>query len=374
MNVTVALGTRPEIIKLAPVVAALRASGHSVRTVATGQHYDESLASSFYEGLALLPDDQWSLKGEEADRVATILRRAFVEMTTQRPDVVLLLGDTYTVPLFCLAARRQRVPIAHLEAGLRSFNPTSMEEVNRKVAAATGSLHLAPTELAARFLLAEGIAGERVSVVGNPVIDVLRQAGVRALPPQERSGLIVTAHRATNVDVPERLEALVTLILGLADHVGPVTFPVHPRTQARLEAARSLTRLDRPGVTLLPPVSYEKMLMLLTCAQLIVTDSGGLQEEASWLGLPVIVLRRSTPRWEGVQAGTSVLTGLDAGMAITTAHRLITPEEQDRVARVPCPYGDGYTSERVAELLCDPATERLLRLDEPDYVGQPLPW
>ena len=372
-SVLVPLGTRPEIVKLAPVVAALTRHGFDVRTVATGQHYDPSLTDNFYRDLGLVPNDRWALAGDEADRVGQILSLAHRELAARRPDLVLLLGDTYTVPLFCLAARRRCVPVAHLEAGLRSMNPTSMEEVNRRVGAATASLHFAPTDMAARFLLEEGVEPERVRVVGNPVVDVLRSLDVRRRPAHQRLGVVVTAHRATNVDDPERLGLLVELVRRVAAEMGPVTFPMHPRTRARLEAAGAMKALERPDIVILPPVPYADMLDLLAGARVVLTDSGGLQEEASWLGVPVVVLRRSTPRWEGVAAGTSVLVGLDVDLAVASARRLASPDEQARVATVPCPYGDGHTAERVAAILADPATAALLRIEEPDFVAKPPP-
>src|SRR5207302_1612868 len=160
MRVLVPLGTRPEIVKLAPVVRAVQAAGIDVRTVATGQHFSPNMSDAFFAALGLEPDERWAPEGDDPGRVGAILTLAMRELAEHTPDLVLLLGDTWTVPLFCLAARRECVPIAHLEAGLRSFNATSTEEVNRKVAAATASLHLAPTELAARFLREEGVDGE----------------------------------------------------------------------------------------------------------------------------------------------------------------------------------------------------------------------
>jgi UDP-N-acetylglucosamine 2-epimerase (non-hydrolysing) len=374
-KVLVPLGTRPEIVKLAPVVAALHQHGHVVRTVATGQHYSPSMSDAFFDDLGLRPDERWELDGDESDRVGAILGSALRELDERRPDVVLLLGDTWTVPLFCMAARRHGVPLAHLEAGLRSFNPTSVEEVNRKVAAATASLHLAPTELAARFLRYEGVLPERIRVVGNPVIDVLQKANVPRVPIHKRAGVVVTAHRATNVDDPDRLTQLVTLLQRLAREVGPVTFPVHPRTRARLEVGGSWATLlsAGPEITLLEPLAYEDMLARVAAARVVVTDSGGLQEEASWFGVPVVVLRRSTPRWEGVGAGIAALVGLDVDLALDAAVKFCTAEEQRRVASSPCPYGDGRTSTRVARLLADPRTAELLELAEPDFVARPVP-
>jgi UDP-N-acetylglucosamine 2-epimerase (non-hydrolysing) len=222
--------------------------------------------------------------------------------------------------------------------------------------------------MAADFLRAEGVANERIKVVGHPVIDVLIDTRVRALPPEERQGVVFTARHATNIDDPARLDRIVGLVLRLALQVGPVTFPVHPRARARLEEFGSLDALSVEGVRLLPPAPYRAMLTMLSGAKVLVTDSGGLQEEASWLGVPVVVLRHSTPRWEGVAAGTAVLTG-DVERALDAATRFATPEEQDRVRLAPCPYGDGHTAERVADILQDPSTGRLLRLEEPRLEG-----
>jgi UDP-N-acetylglucosamine 2-epimerase (non-hydrolysing) len=373
-RILIPMGTRPEIVKLAPVIRALRGRGAETRLVLTGQHYDPALSDVFLQEFGLAPDDRWHLSGDEAERVGAMLTAAYREVATSTPDLVLLLGDTHTVSLFSLAARRHRVPVAHLEAGLRSFNETSLEEVNRKVAGVCSSLHLAPTDLAARFLRAEGVDERRIKVVGNPICDVLLDMGARPRPTSERAGVVVTAHRATNVDDPARLAQLVELVEGLAARVGPVTFPLHPRTRDRLDAGGFFDRLEAaPGVRLTDAVAYTEMIELLGACRVVVTDSGGLQEEASWLGVPAVVIRRSTPRWEGVALGTTVLTGLDARRALDAAELLATPSEQERVAAVPCPYGDGHTGERVADLLSDPDTWDLLRLDEPDYVDQPPP-
>ncbi|HEY3810910.1 MAG TPA: UDP-N-acetylglucosamine 2-epimerase (non-hydrolyzing) [Acidimicrobiales bacterium] len=367
----VPLGTRPEIIKLTPVVRVLRDRGFDVRVVATGQHYDSELAEVFFEGLGLMPDERWPPAGDRDSRLGGLLTRAEEELSQHhpRPDIVLVLGDTDTVPVFCLAARRYGVPVVHLEAGLRSLNPTSMEEVNRRVAAACSSLHLPPTEVAQEFLLEEGVDPNRVRVVGNPIVDVLEGLGIERRPFEQRSGVVVTAHRRTNVDVPERLEALVGIVCSLAERMGPVTFPLHPRTGVRLDEAGLRPRLEAAGVHIIAPLPYREMLELMVRSRLVVTDSGGLQEEASWLGIPVVVLRRSTPRWEGVAIGAATLVGLDPAMALAEADRLAEPEMQRLVAALPCPYGDGHTAERVASILEEPGIHRLLQLDEPDLRG-----
>ncbi len=364
----VACGTRPEFIKLAPVVRALKGRGVAVRTVATGQHHDEAMADAFFAELALAPDERFSLEGDEPSRIGGLAAQAERELDAHPADVVLLLGDTNTVPAYALAARRRRIPVAHLEAGLRSFNETSMEEVNRKVAAATATLQLAPTELARRFLLDEGIVPDSIHVVGNPAIDVLVEAGVHPRPAEERAGVLVTAHRATNVDDRDRLGRIVALVCRLADEVGPVRFPLHPRTASRLESFGLVTELVRPGVELFAPQPYSAMLEMLCSSRLVVTDSGGVQEEASYLGVPVVVLRRSTPRWEGVALGSSVLVGLDIEAAVSAATRFAEPAEQLRVSTTPCPYGDGRTSQRVAELLLDDDVCKEMAIVEADLV------
>jgi UDP-N-acetylglucosamine 2-epimerase (non-hydrolysing) len=372
VKILVPVGTRPEIIKLAPVILALKARGFDVTTVATGQHYDVSLTGSF-ELLGIRPDARWQVTGTEGDRFGTILRLAYEHIAATRPDLVLLLGDTYTVPLFCLAARHYQVPIAHIEAGMRSFNQTSIEESNRRMAGAVASLHFAPTESDAGFLAAEGVAAARIRVVGNPVIDAIRQLGLPRVAPARREGIVVTVHRRSNVEEPQRLAAVVELVSRLSDQGESVTFPVHPRTRARLEDAGAVDLLEQRGVRLLPPLPYQEMLERLSAARVIVTDSGGLQEEGAWFGVPVVVLRRSTPRWDGVRAGIAVLCGLDVDLAVAAVRQLSTPAEQERVAAVACPYGDGHAGSRMAELLTRPDVLALLQLEEPDFVGFAAP-
>lgn len=367
MRIVVPVGTRPEIIKLAPVVEALRASGQEVFVVATGQHHDAEMAGGVFSATGLEPDVRWSLPSGAAQRLARLVELATETLATLGPDLVLALGDTESVPTFLLGAHRARVPFAHLEAGLRSFNTTSVEEWNRRLAAAGARLNLAPTPLAARFLAAEGVEAARIRVVGNPALDALARAGLERVPPRAREGALVTAHRATNVDDPGRLERLVGIVAALPAAVGgPVDFPVHPRTAERLAADEALRgRLAEAGVRTGPPLPYPALLERLRRARIAVTDSGGLQEEAAWFGVPVVVLRTSTPRWEGVAAGTSALVGLDDVRAETAVRSLLTPDAEQRAFELPCPYGDGRTGERVAAVLAEEGIEELLRLDEP---------
>ena len=378
-SVLVPFGTRPEVVKLAPVVRALGEAGHRVTVVDTGQHTDPAMASGLQADLGLPVTWRGTLPTEQPARTGALHADAAAAVARFTPDLVLALGDTNTVPAYALAARAAGVPFAHVEAGLRSLNARSVEEVNRRVAAAVAQLHFAPTRRAARFLEAEGVPAERVFVVGNPVVDTLVERGVTRTPLAGRSGVLVTAHRPTNVDDPARLARLVSVVRSLADEVGPVTFPVHPRTAARLaDAGLTGALADHPGVSLTGPLEYDALLAALGSARLAVTDSGGIQEEAAFLGVPVVVLRASTPRWEGVEAGTTTLAGLtDDGAAaavLAAAAGHTSPEGQARADSLPCPYGDGTAGAQVAAVLADDRTDALLELTEPDFTDGRLPW
>lgn len=366
MKLTVAVGTRPEVVKLAPIVRGLRTGGHQVRCVATGQHTDPKLAGDFFAALRCPPDVVWNLPDGESERVGTLLSLAFQELAGDRPDAVVVLGDTYTAPLLAIAARRFGIGVVHVEAGLRSFNERSMEEANRRMLASLATVHLTPTALAARFLRDEGVDPARIRVVGNPVTDALAASGVERVAVADRAGVLLTAHRATNVDDPARLAELVRLVRLLGASHGPVLFPVHPRTRARLIDAGSFDVVAAAdGVRLVDPLGYTELLQALAGSTVVVTDSGGLQEEASWFGVPAVVLRETTPRWEGVASGAAVLSGLDADRVLGHVCRFADPAEAARVAALPCPYGDGRTAMRVVACLADQHIAELLTPREP---------
>jgi UDP-N-acetylglucosamine 2-epimerase (non-hydrolysing) len=372
LALTVAVGTRPEVVKLAPVVTVLRAAGHLVRCVATGQHTDPRLAAALFTELGCPPDDTWLIDGDEGSRVGGLLTHAYRELAEHRPDAVVVLGDTYTAPLVAMAARRAGVGVVHVEAGLRSFNELSMEETNRRMLASLATVHLAPTDLAETFLLQDGVDPRRIRVVGNPVLDAVRLAGVGRTSVADRAGVLVTAHRATNVDDPGRLAVLVSVVEGLARRHGPVLFPVHPRTRDRLTAAGSWDRLGAvPGVRLVEPLGYVDLLRALARSRLVVTDSGGIQEEASYLGVPVVVMRSTTPRWEGVETGAAVLSGLHEGRVLEAAQGFDDDAELARVAGLACPYGDGRAADRIVEALADPELLDLLAPREPELLTGP---
>jgi UDP-N-acetylglucosamine 2-epimerase (non-hydrolysing) len=369
MRIIVAAGTRPEIIKLSPVVEALRAGGHDLRVIATGQHADPKMAAHVYEGLGYRPDITWVLpETSVGHRVGAITTEAINELMNSPTDAVLVLGDTDTAPLVAIAARRHGIGVIHVEAGLRSFNGQSAEEVNRRIMAAVATVNMAPTPLAAQFLRAEGVPTGRIHVVGNPIVDVLAASGISKCPVPDRSGILFTAHRATNVDQPDRLRRLVDLITRLAGKHGRVTFPVHPRTERRLTEAGLLDSVRKvKNVSLGPPLAFQDLLRCLASSRLVVTDSGGLQEEAAFFGLPAIIMRRTTPRWESIKAGAAALCGLNPERVLTSAADFLRPERQAEISALPCPYGAGDTGARITELLDQPGVKDLLVPRERDF-------
>lgn len=369
-------GTRPEVVKLGPVVHALRDVGAQVVVVATGQQNDPALIDATFAAANLKPDVTWDLgDGSYFDKAGALYAAALTHLSEAGPNAVAIVqGDTTTVPIVAHAARRNMVPVVHVEAGLRSLNPQSLEETNRKVAAAISAIHFAPTELAARFLAAEGVPSERVFVVGNSACDALLASGVQSTPVAERVGVVVTAHRATNVDDPTRLRAIVDIVMELARTAGPVVFPLHPRTRGRLDEFEMYDELlATPGLNLCDPMPYGQMLGELATCRLVVTDSGGLQEEAAWFGVPTVVMRSSTPRWEGVENGTAILAGVSYQKVMAAAAKLLTAESQEHAASVPCPYGVGDSGQQMAQILISPLADELLQISEPDYTDGSLP-
>lgn len=372
LRLTVPVGTRPEVIKLAPVVRALIEDGHAVRCIATGQHVDARMYGDLFDEARIRPDAAWQLRGSEGDRLGSLLAAAFDDVAQHPADAVLVLGDTYTAPLVAMAARSRGIGVLHLEAGLRSFNPRSVEEVNRRMMVALATVHFAPTALAARFLADDGVPAERVRVVGNPVIDAVVHSGVAVRPVGERAGVLLTAHRATNVDDPGRLLELVDLVRRLGAEHGPVTFPLHPRTRDRLTRAGLLEEVSgAAGVLVCEPLPYEELLRALASSRVVVTDSGGLQEEAAWFGVPSVVMRHTTPRWEGVHSGAVLLTGMAADAVLDAVRALTTPAVLERVAGLACPYGTGDTARQVSDVLAEPGIRRLLAPTEPALGSAP---
>ncbi len=351
MRVLTVIGNRPQFIKAAAVSPLLR-EAHEEYLIHTGQHYDDQLSGVFFAELGLpAPDEELGIGGgsgtSQTSRMLAALEPALDRLT---PDAVLVYGDTNSTLAGALAGAQGRVPVVHVEAGMRSFDRTMPEELNRVLVDHASSLLLCSTEVAMTNLRAESVAGIS-ELVGDVMVDVAAAAQPR---PRARDDLVrrrglepggyvlATAHRAGNVDDPGRLERLVVLLSSVAL---PVVLPLHPRTEARLSAAGLLESLRvAPGVTLEPPLGYLELTTLLCHARAVLTDSGGLQKEAYLAEVPCVTMRPSTEWTETVESGWNVLVDLDADAASAALAR-------ERPRTHPRLYGDGRAGERVVAAL-----------------------
>jgi UDP-N-acetylglucosamine 2-epimerase (non-hydrolysing)/UDP-GlcNAc3NAcA epimerase len=351
MNVLTVVGNRPQFIKAAAVSDPLRRS-HSEVLIHTGQHFDEELSGVFFTELGLpSPDRELGIaRGSNTSQVARMLAALEPVIAEVAPDVVLVYGDTNSTLAGALAGAQARVPVTHVEAGMRSYDRAMPEELNRVVADHASALLLCSSEVGAANLRTEGVRGA-VEVVGDVMVDVAMGVQPRArarLELVESHGLragdyvLATAHRAGNVDDPARLGQLVELLLAMPYQV---LVPLHPRTHGRLRAAGLLERLQRSDhITVTPPLGYVEVTALLCNAHAVLTDSGGIQKEAYIAGVRCVTLRRVTEWIETVELGWNTLVDLDIDAAIDALEREL-PAERPQL------YGDGRASERVVAAL-----------------------
>jgi UDP-GlcNAc3NAcA epimerase len=358
VNVLTVIGNRPQFIKAAAVSPRLRESHREV-LVHTGQHFDDELSTVFFTELGLpSPDRELEVAlGTNSSQTARMLGALEPLISEIRPDVVLVYGDTNSTLSGALAGAQAGVRVAHVEAGMRSFDRSMPEELNRVLTDHAGSLLLCSSEVAVENLRREGVAGE-VRLVGDVMVDVAisvqprareRADLVRARGVEPGKYLLATAHRAGNVDDPERLAALVELLVAMPL---PVVLSLHPRTADRLRTSGLLDRLSQDGrVTVTTPLGYFELTTLLCNARAALTDSGGLQKEAYIAGVPCVTLRSTTEWVETVEHGWNVLVDLDRDAALAAL-------EREPPASRPSLYGDGHAGERVVDALtlhCHPS-------------------
>ena len=358
------LGTRPEAIKLAPVILQLGMLRHRVRSrvCVTAQH--RHLVDEVLDLFDIRADHDLRVMEEDqspAQVMARTLQRLEPVLALEQPDWVLVEGDTTTVAAASLAAFYAGCQIGHVEAGLRSFDLRQPfpEEAHRRIATTLANLHFAPTVMAARNLMREGVATGRIVTTGNPVVDALRR--VAQMPPDghpeplaglpaNRRILLVTAHRRESFGEPLRriCEGLLRIVRARSDvHV---VLPVHPNPNVREPVSRLLG--GTAGISLVPPMGYASLVRLLGRCYLVLTDSGGLQEEAPSLGKPVLVLRDTTERWEAVTAGVAMLVGFDPERIASSVTRLLDePGAYRRMCEGPGLFGDGHAAERIVTTL-----------------------
>jgi UDP-N-acetylglucosamine 2-epimerase (non-hydrolysing) len=335
------LGTRPEVVKMAPVIAALHRRNLPVKLVGTGQHYNWKMMGSFLESFGLKVDFQLTLENRD-------LMGSFVEIvaglgklfTDHKPSLVLSQGDTTTVMAAAIAARKTGSAFGHVEAGLRAFSRELPEEEHRICSDALADLLFAPTRIAVENLAREQVNG-KVILSGNTVLDALRAHP--PVVPADREGVLVTLHRQETVDDPEKL-AQVLAALDRLSREHPVLWPVHPRTVAKVAEAGLVFP---PAIEVAEPLGHTEFLGKLASVRLVISDSGGVQEEAAILGTPCVTVRNNTERPETIAEGVGLLAGTEKVTILAAIDRILT--EWDAFAR-PSPhlYGDGRAGEKIA--------------------------
>lgn len=366
------LGTRPEMIKMAPLILAARAQGAHAILVNSGQHAD--LLAPLFDLFGIRPDHDLEVMAPNQPLntlTAKIIERLDAILVSEQPDHVIVQGDTATAMAGALAAFNRKIPVAHVEAGLRSGNALSPfpEEMNRRVVGRLASVHFAATDYNRQTLLAEGVPDEAIHVTGNTVVDALFQT-LRSTPPgaelaalreriQGRKMILLTTHRRENFGDTMRAHLRGLRQFAEARPELCIVFPVHPNPAVREAAVQELMGCDQ--VILTTPMGYADFIHLLSDAWLIVSDSGGIQEEAASLGKPILVLRENTERPEGVHAGVARLAG-ERGHELT---RLLEEAVEDpawfeQARQAGKVYGDGRAAERIARVLLPaPELERL---------------
>jgi UDP-N-acetylglucosamine 2-epimerase (non-hydrolysing) len=350
-------------MKAAPVLRALGTSDGVRQTlVHTGQHYDANMSDVFFHDLEI-PEPDINLgvgSGSHAQQTAQILSQLEPVLLEYRPDLVLVYGDVNSTVAAALVCAKLLIPVGHVEAGLRSFDRTMPEEINRVLTDQIADLLFTPSVDGDENLLREGVSPSKIHCVGNVMIDSL----VRLLPVAEQSTVLthlelqagnyglVTLHRPSNVDDPETLAAIMAALYEVSREL-PIIFPLHPRTRQRLEAANN----HYPGsrVQILDPLSYVDFLALQRLAKLVITDSGGIQEETTYLGVPCLTVRENTERPVTISIGTNVLVGQDGKRLRTEVGRIMAGDQKR--GRVP-PLWDGHAAERIAHVIMARSWER----------------
>ncbi len=377
IRIVCVVGARPNFIKMAPLVRHIKEEWNETfeaTLVHTGQHYDERLSQVFFEELGLpQPDVNLGVgSGTAARQIAEIMQRFEEVLLWKKPDRVLVVGDVNSTLATALAAEKAGIPVAHVEAGLRSFDRTMPEETNRVLTDRLSDLLFATEESAVQNLLKEGFEKERIFLAGNVMIDALVGHAHEAerstilnrmnLAPQQYA--LMTLHRPANVDTREGMEKILALLFDLEKRIR-VLFPIHPRTQTRMEAFGLASAFGAlRNVALCEPVGYLDFIRLMRDAKMVLTDSGGIQEETTALGIPCLTLRENTERPVTLTEGTNLLIGTDPRRVLAAAVDIL--EGRGKKGRVPTLW-DGQAARRIVRILQDRSVAR-----EPNPKEAPL--
>jgi len=355
MRIAIILGTRPEIIKMSPIIKELKKRRLDFFILHTGQHYSYNMDRVFFDQLKL-PEPLYNLQigsGTHAEETGKMLIGIERVLIKERPDIVLVEGDTNTVLAGALAASKMHIKVGHVEAGLRSYDREMPEEINRVLTDHVSDYLFAPTQKAKKNLLREGIDESKIFVTGNTIVDAVLQnlelAKAVTLPPRlsdSNEYFLLTLHRQENVDKEERLRKIIKgLGLVAREFKTQILYPIHPRTRGRI----SQFSIQIPeGIKLIEPLDYLSFLRLLSEARLVFTDSGGVQEEACILRVPCVTLRDNTERPETLEVGANVLAGAEPDSILEKAELMLNKERN-----WPNPLGDGKAGRRIVKILED---------------------
>ncbi|HYX29516.1 MAG TPA: UDP-N-acetylglucosamine 2-epimerase (non-hydrolyzing) [Pyrinomonadaceae bacterium] len=364
LKIIIVAGARPNFMKIAPIVDAIRRRPSEFRAVVvhTGQHYDEVMSEAFFRDLQLpSPDIYLGVgSGTHAAQTAAVMSAFEPVVLKEKPDWVVVVGDVNSTLACALVCSKLNVKVAHVEAGLRSRDRSMPEEINRLLTDQIADLLLTPSRDADANLLAEGIPQARIRFVGNIMIDSLMMQLERAresailtrLEIETEKYAVLTLHRPSNVDEQRAFARILDALEQIAARL-PIVFPIHPRTRKMIDELGLARRVESiSNLRLIDPVGYLDFLRLMSCARLVLTDSGGIQEETTVLGIPCITLRENTERPITVEMGTNIIAGTDTDKIVAAANRALDyPPDKSKV-RAP-EFWDGHTADRILDALSE---------------------
>ena len=378
MKIATIIGTRPEIIKMAPVLDEMEKMGIDNILIHTGQHYDHEMSQQFFQDLKIKKPDYNIGVGSNSHGKQTAIMMESIEnvLIEEKPDIIMVQGDTNAVLAGALTASKLHMAVGHVEAGLRSYDKTMPEEINRQIADICSNIFFVPTEESAINLLFENVNPHEIYITGNTIVDACN----RHLKIAEKESniidelqitddtLILTIHRAENVDDPERLKNIVEALLEL-DNI-TIIFPVHPRTVKTLKKFGFYSKLeDASHIKLIKPLGYLDFLLLLSRSKFVMTDSGGLQEEAITLNIPCITLRYNTERPETVKAGGNLLVGTDKEMIVDAYNRISQDTTlYQKMKNAENPYGNGQSSNNILKAVTVDYDQGKFDINLPEHV------
>ena len=383
MKIAVVLGTRPEIIKMAPIIDEIVNRDIELCLIHTGQHYDKEMSDNFFIDLEIpAPDYNINVgSGSHGKQTGLMMKGIEEVLMDEKPDIVLVQGDTNAVLAGALVASKLHIAVGHVEAGLRSFDMTMPEEINRRVCDVTSTMYFIPTEESAINLLADGYSRKNLIITGNTVVDAcfrhLEIAKKRGFEEESLASLgidnmdnilTLTMHRAENVDDKKRVTNIIDALKELGDM--NIIFPIHPRTKKTLEDFKLFDELNNLShVHIIKPIGYLDFLQLTSKSTLILTDSGGLQEEAITLDVPALTLRYNTERPETVTAGGNILVGADKDAILENANKILNDGEfAQKMKNAINPYGQGDSAKKTVDAIAEFYDNGLLDIEAPEDI------